>query len=145
MRTISTRWQWDRPLRRFTVIISPVASRRERWYAVLSPGVTTTTSCPAMLPDKSTCGCCASVLLERRLYGRPRAGGCGFNRQLPTRWRTCQVFTLTDYPTLLRPLHLRVSDVAGASRIPCFSQSSCFFCWPNSKLDRRLSGLFAYY
>jgi len=83
MRTPSTGWQRDRPLWRFAVIISPEACRRERWYAVLSPGVTTTTSCPAMLPDKSTCGCGASVLLERRIYGRPRAGGCGFKRQLP--------------------------------------------------------------
>lgn len=39
-----------------TVIISLVASGRGQWCAVLSPGVTTTASCPAKLQDKSTCG-----------------------------------------------------------------------------------------
>jgi len=43
------------------------------------------------------------------------------NGNFHTERRTCQVLTLTDYPTLLRPLHLRVSDVSGASRMPYFS------------------------
>jgi hypothetical protein len=115
----STRWQWDRPLQRCAVIISPAASRRQRWYAVLSPGVTTTTSCPAMLPDKSSCVCCASVLLERRLYGRPRVEGCGFSRHLPYRMKdlpSVQSYRLPDNsPTF--PL-----ACVWCRRMPCFSQ-----------------------